>query len=118
MQYEQVRTELNDNIGNTNQGDVHFKNQIEQKVDDLTKRCHTNEKEIKKQYEYMKRQVDIDIGQIVSICQRIENMLEKLESRFQFNPDGTIVAQNLPGEMESQNVMLRRAEHVVNDELP
>ncbi len=52
-QYEQVRIELNDNIGNISQG--RFKNQIEQKVDDLTKRCHTNEEEIKKQYEYMKR---------------------------------------------------------------
>ncbi len=50
-QYEQLRTELNDNIGNTSQGDVRFKNQIEQKVDDLTKRCQANEEGIKKQYE-------------------------------------------------------------------
>ncbi len=43
--------------------------------------------------------------------------MEKLESRFQFDPDVTIVAQNLPGEMESEDVMLRKAEHVVNGEL-
>ncbi len=68
-----MRTDLNDNIGNTSQGDVPFKNQIDQNVDDLTKCCQANEEEIKKQFEYMKRQMDIDIGQIVSRCQRIEN---------------------------------------------
>ncbi len=59
--------------------------------------------------------MDIDLRQIVSRCQWIENKLEELES--QFHPDVIIVAQNLPGEMESVDVILRKAEHLVDDEL-
>ncbi len=43
--------------------------------------------------------------------------MEKLESRFQLDLDVTIVAPNLPEEMESEDVMLRKAEHVDDNEL-
>lgn len=60
-------------------------------MENLTKQCHANDKEIKNQYDYMKMLVDNDIGQIVSRCQQIENKLE-----------------NLPREMESEDVLLRK----------
>ncbi len=61
--------------------------------------------------------MDIDIGQIVSRFENIDRKLEKLDSRFEYDSDVTIVAQHINSDMDREENAKRLAERIVHDEL-
>ncbi len=44
----------------------------------------------------LRYQVNIDISKMATRCEDIEKRLNSLESRFHFDPETTIVAQDMP----------------------
>lgn len=98
-------------------GDSPAFGQLKARVDRLEAAGPGNTRDIEKKCDDLKAQVDIDIGQLVSRCERIEERIGNLEKRFEFDPEVTIVAQNLEGAMESEAIVLRKAENLVNHEL-
>ncbi len=68
------------------------KTETDKKLEKLAKTCKSGHDKI----DNLRSQVNIDIGQMATRCEDVEKRLDSLESRFHFDPETTIVAQNMP----------------------
>ncbi len=69
-----------------------YKTETDKKLEKLAETCKSGHDEI----DNLRSHVNIDIGQMAIKCEAIENSLDSLESRFHFDPEMTIITQNMP----------------------
>ncbi len=97
--------------------DKEYKQQVVRKVEDIEKKCKSNEDNLMRESTDLKKQLDQDISQLVTRCENIEKRLQKIEVKFEFDPEVTIVAQNWPGDMDTDVNVKRLAQRLINDTL-
>ena len=70
---------------------------------------------VKEEIEQLRNQLNTDVGQLASRCEKIENRIMKLEEKYHFDTETTIVAQNVPVVSGSENNLVKLAEELVHN---
>ncbi len=97
--------------------DKEYKQQVVRRVEYIEKKRKSNEDNLMRESTDLKRQLDQDISQLVTRYENIEKRLQKIEVKFEFDPEVIVVAQNLPGDMDTDVNVKRLAQRLINDTL-
>ena len=70
---------------------------------------------VRQEIEQLRNQLNTDVGQLVSRCEKIENKVMKLKERYHFDTETTVVAQNVPVIPGREANLVNLAEELVHD---